>query len=70
MLNKKKWVPTNNCSFHLAKGILTIAPTLELTTKNLWQAFNMADLHAEKKKIKKFDKWRWSNAPVLTDAVA
>lgn len=53
---KKKYIPAHNCIFHVAKGKLTILPTIDFTPGDLLKTFDMSELHAKIKKIKLPDK--------------
>lgn len=51
---KKQWIHGINCKFHLGKGgKFTVIPTSEdFSPHDLMRTYNMAILHARKKKIK------------------
>lgn len=49
---KKKYIPAHNCIFHVAKGRLTILPTIDFTPGDLLKTYKMAKLHAKRKKVR------------------
>ncbi len=67
-MNNIKTVPAYNCEFHLKKGgLLTIFAEPSFTVMDQIRTYNMANLHAKWKKIKRPIKHRI--VPVLTEIV-